>query len=231
MREHVQLASAEEVIERAEALADQLRETIRGLRARAAPARDVVQEAAREAERNAERHELEQLVMSAERHAAQLANLYVATYQLHATLDPAEVQAAIADIACNLLGAERFLLLLRDEPTGLCRVALEVGSDSGAAPLTMGSSYAGGDAMIDACLRDGATRLGPQQGSGAVAVVPLVVHKGTLQREDRELLDLLGAHAGSALFAAQVFQERTRKLRTLEGLMALLRNDRSGVAT
>jgi len=34
-------------------------------------------------------------------------NLYVATYQLHATLDPAEVQETIAEIAINLLGAAR----------------------------------------------------------------------------------------------------------------------------
>ena len=34
-----------------------------------------------------------------------LMSLYVATYQLHAFLDPRQVSSAIADIAVNLLGA------------------------------------------------------------------------------------------------------------------------------
>src|SRR6187402_120861 len=42
--------------------------------------------------------EMEQLLVRTERQAAQLANLYVATYQLHASLEPGDVRAAIADI-------------------------------------------------------------------------------------------------------------------------------------
>src|SRR5687768_12155074 len=56
--------------------------------------------------------EMEQLLVRTEGQAAQLANLYVATYQLHASLDATDVRAAIADIAVNLLGAERFAILL-----------------------------------------------------------------------------------------------------------------------
>ena len=75
-------------------------------------------------------------------------------------------------------------------------------------------------------------------GSSAVAVVPIMAegtaigglvilrllpHKAELGVDDRELLDVLAAHAASALLAARLFSERTRKLRTLEGLMGLLR--------
>src|SRR5882724_11265026 len=59
--------------------------------------------------------EMEQLLVRTEQQAAQLANLYVATYQLHASLEAADVRAAIADIAVNLLGAEKFVILLCDE--------------------------------------------------------------------------------------------------------------------
>jgi hypothetical protein len=37
------------------------------------------------------------------------------------------------------------------------------------------------------------------------------------------LLDLLGAHAASALFASRVYSRAARKLRTLEGLIKLVR--------
>ena len=57
--------------------------------------------------------ELASRLVDSEHQGGRLMNLYVATYQLHATLDPAEVQATIAEIAINLLGAERFVLLLR----------------------------------------------------------------------------------------------------------------------
>src|SRR6185436_1336046 len=57
--------------------------------------------------------ELASRLVDSEHQGGRLMNLYVATYQLHATLDPAEVQATIAEIAINLLGAEQFALLLR----------------------------------------------------------------------------------------------------------------------
>src|SRR5215210_5366370 len=57
--------------------------------------------------------ELASRLVDSEHQGGRLMNLYVATYQLHATLDPAEVQATIAEIAINLLGAEQFVLLLR----------------------------------------------------------------------------------------------------------------------
>src|SRR5687767_13382178 len=77
-------------------------------------ARILVQRASRDAEersselmkRSAEleesMREMEQLLARTERQAAQLANLYVATYQLHASLETSDVRAAVADIAVNL---------------------------------------------------------------------------------------------------------------------------------
>jgi len=219
------------ILDRAENLLGELRGVMSSLRAGEPEG----------SEARAERRALEQLVATAERQAAQLANLYTATYQLHSTLEPADVQGAIADVAVNLLGARSFALLLRGDED--CQVVIAEGIDDPSDPLVCGAVYLGGDPVVDLCLNDGTTRLGPTTGSRALAVVPLAVqgatvgalvilellgHKLALQREDRELLDLLGAHAGSALFAAQVFQERTRKLRTLEGLVALLRHEKVG---
>jgi len=186
--------------------------------------------------------ELASRLVDSEHQGGRLMNLYVATYQLHSTLDPAEVQATIAEIAINLLGAAQFVLLLRrDEGEGL-EIALREGAPDGADrdPLYAGESYAGGDPMVDATLADGVLRLGPTADSPALAAVPLRVHqeivgalvvqkllehKPILRAEDRDLLDLLSAHAAIALFAARLFATKERKLRTLESLVKLARGE------
>jgi hypothetical protein len=180
-----------------------------------------------------------QLAVS-ERQTSRLMNLYVATYQLHATLIGEEVEDTIAEIAVNLLGAEKFVLLLKADEGAGHRVALARGIKPGEHPLYDGGAYAQGDPMVDAVLGDGVLRLGPFAGSPALAAVPLKVqgeivgaivflklfdHKPSLRTEDRELLDLLSAHAASALFAAQAFANKERRLRTLESLVKLARGE------
>ena len=109
--------------------------------------------------------ELASRLVDSEHQGGRLMNLYVATYQLHATLDPAEVQATIAEIAINLLGADQFVLLLRrDEGEGY-EIALLRGDATTAALVSLydGESYKGGDPMVDQTLRDGVLRLGPDR--------------------------------------------------------------------
>jgi hypothetical protein len=184
--------------------------------------------------------ELASRLVDSEHQGGRLMNLYVATYQLHATLDPAEVQATIAEIAINLLGADQFVLLLRrDEGEGY-EIALLEGMYDAVLPLYDGESYKGGDPMVDSTLKDGVLRLGPTAESAALAAVPLRVqndivgalvvlklldHKPILRAEDRDLLDLLSAHAASAMFAARLFATKDRKLRTLESLVKLARGE------
>jgi hypothetical protein len=54
-------------------------------------------------------------------------------------------------------------------------------------------------------------------------ILKLLDHKPQLRADDREILDLLAAHAASALFAARVYSATDRKLKTLENLVNLLR--------
>ncbi|HEX7184133.1 MAG TPA: GAF domain-containing protein [Thermoanaerobaculia bacterium] len=184
--------------------------------------------------------ELASRLVDSEHQGGRLMNLYVATYQLHATLDPAEVQATIAEIAINLLGAEQFVLLLRKDDAEDYEIALIEGMYDGVASPYDGESYAGGDPMVDSTLKDGVLRLGPTAESQALAAVPLRVqneivgalvllklldHKPILRAEDRDLLDLLSAHAASAMFAARLFATKDRKLRTLESLVKLARGE------
>lgn len=184
--------------------------------------------------------ELASRLVDSEHQGGRLMNLYVATYQLHATLDPAEVQATIAEIAINLLGAEQFILLLRKDDAADYEIALIEGMYDGTQPPYDGESYTGGDPMVDSTLKDGVLRLGPTAESHALAAVPLRVqndivgalvllklldHKPILRAEDRDLLDLLSAHAASAMFAARLFATKDRKLRTLESLVKLARGE------
>jgi nitrate/nitrite-specific signal transduction histidine kinase len=183
-----------------------------------------------------EREELALRLGEVEHQVGRLMTLYVATYQLHATLDPADVQSTIAEITVNMLGAEQFALLLRDEDKDVLEIRLQEGPI--AAPWSGAATYPGGDPLIDASLLDGVLRFGPVENSpvlvtvplrvqdvtvGALVITKLLEHKGKLDEEDRELLDLLGAHAASALFASRVYARAARKLRTLEGLIKLVR--------
>ncbi|MFN3413013.1 MAG: GAF domain-containing protein [Thermoanaerobaculum sp.] len=184
--------------------------------------------------------ELAAQLAASERQISRLMNLYVATYQLHATLTPAEVLQTIAEIAVNLLGAEAFAVLLRRDGGRGFEVALAQGFRAEQYPLFSGEEYVGGEAAVDATLADGTLRLAPIPDSHVVAAVPLKVqgeivgalvvlkllpHKPSLRPEDRELLDLLSAHAASALFAARIFATKDRRLRTLESLIKLARGE------
>jgi GAF domain-containing protein len=196
------------------------------------------QERLRAAESDA--HDLASRLVESENQLGRLMNLYVATYQLHAVPDPAQVRATIADISVNLLGAQQFVLLLaRDETRGECEVALREGiKNKDDFPLYAAETYRGGDPQVDASLGDGLLKLGPFADSEALAVVPLKFqqevlgvlvllklfeHRPPLRADDRELLDLLSAHAASALLAARLFAAKDRRLKTLESLIRLAR--------
>jgi GAF domain-containing protein len=183
-----------------------------------------------------DQEQLTSQLVEAENLAGKLMSLYVATYQLHVSLDPVEVQNAIAEIAKDLLGASSFVLLIKDEVEGGCEIALATGISENS--RFTGKHYEGGDRMVDATLDDGVLRMESEEDTESLAAVPLRVedaivgalvilkvvdHKVTPLSEDRDILDLLAAHAASALFAARVYNKTDRKLRTLQSLVNLIR--------
>jgi GAF domain-containing protein len=58
---------------------------------------------------------------------------------------------------------------------------------------------------------------------GVLVVRKLLDHHRARLEDERELLDLLAAHAASALLAARAYAARDRKVRTLESLIRLAR--------
>ncbi len=146
-----------------------------------------------------------------------LANLYVATYRLHGTLDRDEVLTAIEEIVVNLIGSEEFAIFGRSEDgsslelirafgvddTALRRISVGSGP-IGSVALT-GLPHIGDDSRpgeprresgeLTACIP---LRLEGQV-TGAVAVFGLLPQKPGLEPIDLELFDLLGSQAAIAL--------------------------------
>ena len=92
--------------------------------------------------------------------------------------------------------------------------------------------------LVDAGLSALTPQFGPREGSQVMAAVPFVRngeavgmlvleaflgHKPGLDAADHELLDLMAAHAASALLAARAFHVSQRKLVAYEGLLGFLR--------
>ncbi len=182
-----------------------------------------------------DRSALSEQLAARERQISQLMNLYVATYQLHSTLDVGEVKATIGEIATNVLGAEHYALLFWKPDGSACEIALHQGLEEDASYKD--GLYSGGDAAVDATLSDGVMRMGPIDGSSALAVVPLTVqaqtmgalvinklldHRPPFGGEDREVLDLLAAHAASALVAAGSYSNADRKVKSLRSVIELV---------
>lgn len=200
-----------------------------------------------------DRSELALRLVETDRRCERLMTLYVATYHLHASQQPEAVQTAIAEIAVDLLGARRFALLLRQGDDFRVTLARPADVPPGeVSPLFEGGVYRGGDPLIDAALADGSLRLAgevtgglrkreaavaanralaavplniEQETSGLLVILDLFEQKRSLTLEDRDLLDLLAAHAASALLAAELFRVKERKLRSFQSLLELARGD------
>jgi len=142
-----------------------------------------------------------------------LANLYVASYQLHATLRYADVLRVVKEILANLVGVTRMRLYLRTRRGDLLLVAgLDVPGE--------GVAHIAADAEpeIARVMSQKESYYRAQPGSGPLAVVPLrirketvgvlvidklLAHKHELTATDSQLFDLLGGHVAVAIFRSR----------------------------
>jgi hypothetical protein len=172
-----------------------------------------------------------------ERELNVLANLYVATDQLHTTLSVKEVMRHLCDMLRQFVGAEKFAIYILSENG---RTAVPIGheglQDSEVRPLSIGEGPIG-----EACLT-GMTSLRARMNSEPdteepLAVVPLVVdgrpvgaiairslfeQKDNWTEVDQALFRLLGAHAGAALIAANLYEKSSSATVALSGLLERL---------
>lgn len=171
----------------------------------------------------AELHELERKYLEVEQQNSDLTHLWVASNQLHASLDRGQVLAAMKEIIINLLGSEELAVFelsadgsaleLVDsfgvEDEKFRRIPLGLGSIGGAAKT-------GEPVVNDPPPPEGLTACVPlmlgTQAVGAVAVFRLLPQKlGGLRPLDKDLLELLRAQAGLALYCTRLVQKRAQE--------------------
>ncbi len=168
-----------------------------------------------------------------------LANLYIASHQLHSTLDYKEVLRIILEIVINLIGAEVFCIMLKDEKNNEMATVAAEGIDPGEIEnIKIGSGIIGESAKTGENYF--AEDLSAQEHAGPshpLACVPLkikdnvigllVIYKLLTQKErfkniDFELFNLLAGHAATAIYSANLYSQSERKLSTIQGFLDLL---------
>lgn len=151
-----------------------------------------------------------------------LANLYVAGYQLHGSLDREQVLAAIKEIVINLIGSEDFAIFERDgedrlrmigwfdePPTVFSEVTFGegiIGQVAATGEAFVGNGEQGRSVGMAACVPlqvDGRV-------TGAIAIFRLLPQKREgLEALDEELLGLLASQAGIALYCTGLHAQAT----------------------
>lgn len=146
-----------------------------------------------------------------EEQSSNLANLYVASYQLHASVDREAVLTAIQEIVINLIGSEQLAIYERNDAAFV--LAASFGLDDADVMTSIQGEYAveklgEGHIFHDPRKRQPLTASVPLQIAGktvgAILVFRLLEHKPSLQPVDHELFDLLAVHASTALYCASL---------------------------
>jgi len=169
-----------------------------------------------------------------------LANLYVASYQLHSTLDFSEVLRIVLEIIINLIGAEKFAILLIDEKTNeLVPVSTEGMAISDAPKVKFGQGRIGtvakeGESFFSGDL-SAVTEINPNEPIvciplkikehviGVISIYKLLTQKAGFTNVDYELFNLLAGHAATAIFSAKLYTQSERKLTTIQSFLDLLK--------
>jgi len=182
-------------------------------------------------------HQFTTRVQEVESEFSNLANLYVASNQLHSSLSPRGVTRRIKEVLAQLVGAERYSMYLANkDATELVPIASEgvPGGDLQPVPVSgsrLGAVFQSGEAKVE---EEG----DPSRGEldRPAAVIPLVVDErvvgviaifSTLAQKKRfdavdfELFRLLGQQAAAALVSASLFAQADRRLPGLEAFLDL----------
>jgi GAF domain-containing protein len=181
-----------------------------------------------------ENREFARRCVQLEEHSANLANLYAATYQLHATLDPDAVVTCIVEISVNLIGAAEFALYLVEETKDDFALRVREGDLPPEITHLPEPVYP----LEQAVVREKRTLFAVEQQEGPICCVPLLheeklvgilsiyallSHKPAFTPLDRELLELLSGQAAVALVSSQSHASIDRKLKTVQRVMDFIK--------
>jgi len=168
-----------------------------------------------------------------------LANLYVASYQLHSTLDYEEVLQIILEIIINLIGGEIFAIYLLDEKAGTLSPEASEGISIPEIPtVPLGEGVIGKTVLAnESYFNDNPSEDLKELFADPLVCIPLTIkddvigtialfrllqQKVTFAPVDFELFTLLAGHAATAIFSSRLFTESKRKLSTYQGFLDLL---------
>jgi putative methionine-R-sulfoxide reductase with GAF domain len=154
-----------------------------------------------------------------EQQNANLANLYVASYQLAGTVDRATVLQSIQEIVANLIGSEEIGIWERNGDTlvlaasfgidaiRMARIPIRhgrIGATAASGEIYVSPTGAADDDHITACIP---LRVEGEV-IGVVTIFELLGHKPVLGEGDRELFDLLAVHAATSLYCSTLHAAR-----------------------
>ncbi|OGL42736.1 MAG: hypothetical protein A2161_15285 [Candidatus Schekmanbacteria bacterium RBG_13_48_7] len=169
-----------------------------------------------------------------------LANLYVASFHLHSTLELQTIMKTISEIIIDLVGAEKFAVYVTEnEPGKLMPVIAEGMNLKDLKFINVGQGKEGeiaatGDIFFVPQEDDHPAETGEpiviiplkmkDELMGLISIYSLLSQKAKLTHIDFELFSLLASHAASALFSAKMYSISNRKLSTMEGIFELLKD-------
>ncbi len=182
-----------------------------------------------------ENHQFAERYVEIQEENNNLANLYVASYQLHSTLDAAEVLKVIVEIVINLVGAEDFAIYIHDEGTRYLEPVACEGRPLADFPRVeigtgfVGESVASGQVVEREVTSSSAETalvsiplLVGERPVGVIAIYGLLQQKSGFSSLDHELFTLLAGHAATAILASRIHSLSKRKLSTIQGFVDLL---------
>ena len=179
--------------------------------------------------------ELAERCVQIEQENSQLVNLYVASSQLHSSLEIPRILETIVEILIHLIGTEKLAIYAFDETTQKLEAIAAEGTTTDELPKyrlgegAVGSSLTTGELVIchdrkpdsDQPLVCIPLRLRDRL-IGVIAIYELLEQKAEFSPTDHELFTLLAEHAATALFSAQIYAQSKRKLDLFQGLCELL---------
>lgn len=157
-----------------------------------------------------ENEKLRAIAANIEEQSSNLANLYVASHQLHASVERETVLTAIQEIVINLIGSEQVAIYERcgdrefhlaasfglDETNVMSLVTGEYAVEK----LGEGHIFHEHREPLTACVQ---LKIG-ERVEGAILIFRLLDHKPKLEPVDYELFELLSVHASTALYCASL---------------------------
>ena len=155
-----------------------------------------------------------------EQENSNLANLYVASYRLHETVERREVLSVLQEIVANLIGSEEMAIFEMNPEGSALSLVGSFGIDPGRLRTVLVGSGVIGRAVLagETYVSEGGPAQGglPQEAeltaciplkldgrvTGAIALFRLLPQKAGFVAVDRELFDLLATHAATALYCS-----------------------------